>query len=416
MSDTNKIILIVLDSLGVGELPDAQKYKDKGANTLKHIFDSMDEDFTLDNLGKLGLYNIVESSNGYKPEKVIGNYGKMATLSPAKDTTAGHWELSGIILDKPFPTYPDGFPKELIEEFEKRIGTKILGNCVASGTEIIQRLGDEHCKTGYPIVYTSADSVFQIACHEDPAVFGFKKLEDICAIARELLQGEHAVGRVIARPFTTIDKQYVRTPRRFDLSLIPPETTILDKIKNTGGNVIAVGKISDIFAKKGITLEKHTGGNAIGVKNTIEYIIEPKKIKELSYGLSEEVPETDPFKKNLIFTNLVDFDMLWGHRRDVNLYAQGLKFFDRQLPDIMDAMSEDDILIITADHGCDPTYMKHTDHTREYVPLLVYGKNLKQNINLGIRQTLADVAQTVADIFELTPMKNGKSFKDEITL
>lgn len=416
MSDTNKIILIVLDSLGVGELPDAQKYKDKGSNTLKHIFESMDEYFTLDNLGKLGLYNIVESPYGYKPEKIIGNYGKMATKSPAKDTTAGHWELAGIVLDKPFPTYPNGFPKDLIEEFEKRIGTKILGNCVASGTEIIQRLGDEHCKTGFPIVYTSADSVFQIACHEDPKFFGFKKLEDISKIARELLQGEHAVGRVIARPFNTINNQYIRTPRRFDLSLLPPETTVLDKIKNTGGNVIAIGKISDIFAKKGITLEKHTSGNVIGIANTIEYIVEPKKIKELPHGLFEESPETNPFKKILIFTNLVDFDMLWGHRRDVNLYAQGLKFFDRQLPDIMNAMSEDDILIITADHGCDPTYMQHTDHTREYVPLLVYGKNLKQNINLGTRKTLSDVAQTIADIFELTPMKNGESFKDEILL
>ncbi len=416
MSDTNKIILIVLDSLGVGELPDADKYKDKGANTLKHIFESMDEDFTLDNLGMLGLYNIVESPYGYRPKKVTGCYGKMATMSPAKDTTAGHWELSGIVLDKPFPTYPNGFPKELIEEFEKRIGTKVLGNCVASGTEIIKKFGDEHCKTGYPIVYTSADSVFQIACHENNAFFGFDKLEKICKIARELLQGEHAVGRVIARPFNNIHGEYIRTPKRFDLSLNPPDTTVLDKIKNTGGNVIAVGKISDIFAKKGITLEKHTNGNVIGIQNTIEYILTPKKIKTLPHSLYEEIPETDPFKKTLIFTNLVDFDMLWGHRRDVNLYAQGLKFFDRQLPSIIEAMSNDDILIITADHGCDPTYTKHTDHTREYVPLLVYGKNLKQNVDLGTRQSLADVGQTIADIFNLSKMKNGKSFKDEITL
>ncbi len=416
MSDTNKIILIVLDSLGVGELPDAEKYKDKGANTLKHIFESMDEDFTLENLAMLGLYNIVESPYGYKPEKVTGCYGKMATMSPAKDTTAGHWELAGIVLDKPFPTYPNGFPKELIEEFEKRIGTKVLGNCVASGTEIIKKLGDEHCKTGYPIVYTSADSVFQIACHENNTFFGFDKLKRICNIARDLLQGEHAVGRVIARPFNTIHDEYVRTPKRFDLSLNPPEVTVLDKIKNTGGNVIAVGKISDIFAKKGITLEKHTNGNVEGIKNTIEYIITPKKIKNLPHAISEEIPETDPFRKNLIFTNLVDFDMLWGHRRDVNLYAQGLKFFDRQLPSIIEAMADDDILIITADHGCDPTYTKHTDHTREYVPLLVYGKNIKQNVNLGTRESLSDVGQTIADIFNLSKMKNGKSFKDEIEL
>jgi phosphopentomutase len=416
MSDINRIILIVLDSLGVGELPDAEKYNDSGANTLKHIFESMDEDFVLENLGKLGLYNIVASPYGYKPKNIIGNYGKMATLSPAKDTTAGHWELAGIVLDKPFPTYPNGFPKDLIEKFEKRIGRKVLGNCVASGTEIIQRLGEEHYKTLRPIVYTSADSVFQIAGAEDSKEFGgLQKLYEFCRTARELLTGEHAVGRVIARPFLRKpDGTFERTPNRQDFSLSPTGTTILDKITNIDGNVIAIGKIKDIFNEKGILVSYYTKGNSTGIQCTINSIVEPKILSYSREGTKEFLPDPDISRKQLIFTNLVDFDMLWGHRRNVLAYAQGLKFFDRQLPKIMDAMSDNDLLIITADHGCDPTYTKHTDHTREYVPLLVYGKTIKQNINLGIRKTLADVAQTIADIFEIDPMKNGISFKDDI--
>ena len=417
MSNINRVILIVLDSVGVGELPDAAKYNDVGANTLKHIFEQMEEDFVLENMGKLGLYNIIPHPYGYRPEKVIGCYGKMATLSPAKDTTAGHWELAGIVLDKPFPTYPSGFPKELIEEFEKQIGTKVLGNCVASGTEIIQKLGKEHDKTGYPIVYTSADSVFQIAANETTEIFGIKKLYECCEIARKLLVGEHAVGRVIARPFKIIDGIYTRTPNRKDYSIKPPEQTILDKIRNIKGSVVGIGKISDIFANKGIYISYHTKGNSVGIQKTIDSIVDPK-IYQNYYNNTETkdlYPDTNPNeRKHLIFTNLVDFDMLWGHRRNVDAYAQGLKFFDRMLPKIMDVMCDNDLLIITADHGCDPTYTKHTDHTREYVPLLVYGPSIKQNINLGIRKTLSDVAQTVADIFEIEQMKNGTSFKDEI--
>jgi len=417
MSDINRIVLIVLDSLGVGELPDAAKYNDAGANTLKHIFESMDEDFVLENLAKLGLYNIVASPYGYKPENVIGNYGKMATLSPAKDTTAGHWELSGVVLDKPFPTYPNGFPKDLIEEFEKRIGCKVLGNCVASGTEIIQRLGEEHYKTLRPIVYTSADSVFQIAMAEDiEKIGGVAKLYEYCEIARKLLVGEHAVGRVIARPFIRKpDGTFERTPNRRDYSLSPTGITILDKIKNINGNVTAIGKIKDIFNEKGISVSYPTKGNSSGIKFTIDSIINPK-IVSTKYHMEENLMEDEEkyFRKQMIFTNLVDFDMLWGHRRNVFDYAQGLKFFDRQLPKIIDAMSDNDLLMITADHGCDPTYTKHTDHTREYVPLLVYGKTIKQNVNLGVRKTLADVAQTIADIFEIEPMKYGTSFKDNI--
>lgn len=415
MSDINKIILIVLDSVGAGELPDAQKYNDVGANTLKHIFEQMGEDFVLENMGKLGLYNIVSSPYGYKPSNIIGCYGKMATLSPAKDTTAGHWELSGIVLDKPFPTYPNGFPKEIIEEFEKQIGFKVLGNCVASGTEIIQRLGKQHCDTGRPIVYTSADSVFQIAGHEEAQgdYHGLGQLLDFCRIARKILIGEHAVGRVIARPFNGYGP-FIRTPNRKDFSLSPIDTTILDKIKATNGNVVAIGKISDIFNERGISISHHTSGNSIGIKYTLDAIVDPMLGFKGRGGEDIVVPENDPFRKHLIFTNLVDFDMLWGHRRNVEAYAQGLMFFDRQLPSIMDAMSENDLLIITADHGCDPTYVKHTDHTREYVPLLIYGKAIKQNVNLGIRTSLADVGQTIADIFELSSMKHGKSFKEEI--
>ena len=414
MSDINRVILIVLDSVGVGELPDADKYNDVGANTLGHIFEQMGEDFVLENMGKLGLYNIVPSPYGYKPEEIIGCYGKMATLSPAKDTTAGHWELSGIVLDKPFPTYPNGFPKEIIEEFEKQIGTKVLGNCVASGTEIIQRLGDEHYKTGYPIVYTSADSVFQIAAAEAKE-FGIPRLHDACLIARKLLVGKHAVGRVIARPFIrNSDGTFERTPNRKDFSLPPVDTTILDKISNINGTVTSIGKIEDIFDMRGISVHYHTMGNSSGIQKTIDSIINPQVSFRSMEGIETFASDNDPIRKRLIFTNLVDFDMLWGHRRNVDAYAQGLLFFDRHLPNIMEVMCENDLLIITADHGCDPTYTKHTDHTREYVPLLVYSPAIKQNVNLGTRKTLADVAQTIADIFEIDPMKNGTSFKNEI--
>lgn len=399
MVNINRIILIVLDSVGAGELPDASEYGDLGTNTLKHIFEKSGKDFVLENMGKLGLYNIVPSPYDYNPKNIVGCYGKMVTLSPAKDTTAGHWELSGIVLDKPFPTYPNGFPNDLIEEFKKQIGTKILGNCVASGTEIIKQLGEEHYKTGYPIVYTSADSVFQIAAAEDSEKFGgLERLYEICEIARKLLKGKHAVGRVIARPFVRMeDGTFKRTTNRKDYSLTPPETTILDKIKADGGNVIAVGKIKDIFNNKGIVTAYHTVGNSNGIQVTVD-----------------SIKSSDCSKKQLIFTNLVDFDMLWGHRRNVEAYAQGLKSFDEKLPEIISFMKDTDLLMITADHGCDPTYTKHTDHTREYVPLMVYGKTIKQNISLGTRKSLSDVAQTIADIFELEPMKNGTSFKKEI--
>ena len=392
-----RAIIIVLDSVGVGALPDAEKYGDSGADTLGHIFDAMGASFDLPNLARLGLYELLPGRRKSR-QNVTGAFGRMICASPAKDTTAGHWEIAGIILEKPFPVYPKGFPAEVIREFEARIGTGTLGNVAASGTEIIKKLGDEHVLTGYPIVYTSADSVFQIAAHEKS--FGLVRLYDICRRAREMLKGEHAVGRVIARPFTGRSGTYARTENRRDFALAPSGTTILDKVKNSGGNVIAVGKIEDIFNKAGITWSVHARTNHGCFMTTLH--------------LADHSLFKDDEHRSLIFTNLVDFDMLWGHRRDVNAYAKGLKEFDESLPALLDALREDDMLIITADHGCDPTYTKHTDHTREYVPLLVYGKKAKTGVDLGTRRTFADVAQTLAEAYGLEPMANGTSFLKDI--
>ena len=396
-SAINRFIIMVLDSVGVGDLPDAEKYGDKGADTLGHIFEAMGKGFVLPNLARLGLCRL-NPAYGESPEKIEGSYGKMMCASPAKDTTAGHWEMAGIILEKPFPVYPGGFPKEVIKEFENITGTGTLGNVAASGTEIINRLGDEHVRTGYPIVYTSADSVFQIAAHEKS--FGLKKLYDICRAARKMLKGEHAVGRVIARPFIGEAGNYKRTANRRDYALTPPEPTILDGVKDAGGNVIAVGKIEDIFNNTGITASIHARTNHECFLATLH--------------LADNPLFRDCGRKALIFANLVDFDMLWGHRRDVNAYAKGLKDFDESLPLLLAALKDSDVLIITADHGCDPTFKKHTDHTREYAPLLVYGRKVKSGVDLGVRTTFADVAQTIADAFGLEPMKQGKSFAGEL--
>jgi len=393
-SKINRFVILVLDSVGIGALPDAVKYGDSGADTLGHIFEAMGEDYNLPNLARLGLYSLVSSSKKKPNAPLSGSFGRMMCASPAKDTTAGHWELAGIVLDKAFPVYPEGFPDNVIAEFEKKIGTKTLGNVTASGTEIINRLGDEHVKTGYPIVYTSADSVFQIAAHEE--TFGLEKLYEICRTARAMLKGEHSVGRVIARPFVGESGSYIRTANRRDFSLLPFEPTILDKIKNSGGTVTAVGKIEDIFNGSGITQSVHAHSNKECFSATLELI--SKKVSQ----------------RSLIFTNLVDFDMLWGHRRDVKAYAKGLKDFDDSLQALFNALKEDDVLIITADHGCDPVFAKHTDHTREYVPLLVYGKNIKTGVDLGVRSTFADVAQSIAEAFGLDPFKNGKSFTKEL--
>jgi len=386
-----RVIIIVLDSAGVGELPDAAEYGDEGSNTLGNIAAAV-SGFSLPNLEKLGLGNI-DGIVGYKAaDEPLGCFGKMAERSAGKDTTTGHWELAGITLRKPFPVYPEGFPEDVVRQFEKETGTKTLGNYPASGTVIINELGHQHVKTGYPIIYTSADSVFQIAAHED--VIPVEKLYELCRTARRILTGEHAVGRVRARPFVGTEGNYTRTANRKDFSLEPPGRTLLDHVKEAGLEVKAVGKIEDIFAGRGITESVHIQDNMDGVDKTIGFI-------------------RDEFS-GLIFANLVDFDMKFGHRNDAEGYAGALKEFDDRVPEIIDAMKEDDILFITADHGCDPTTAS-TDHSREYVPLLVYGKQIRRSVDLGIRSTFSDLAQTVAEILGVSGSFDAESFLDRIT-
>jgi len=382
-----KVILIVLDSVGVGELPDAAKYGDEGSNTLGNVAKAVGG-LSLPNMQKMGIGNIIDIEGVPAVKEPTAAYGKAAEKSAGKDTTTGHWELAGVILERPFPVYPDGFPPELIEEFEKRIGRKVLGNKVASGTEIIKELGDEHVKTGRPIVYTSADSVFQIAAHEE--VIPVKQLYDICKIAREILRGEHGVARVIARPFVGKSGEYLRTYNRADFSLKPPHDTLLDKVVRAGMEVIGVGKIWDIFAGQGITKAMHTEGNMDGVDKTLEAI--------------------DMIQKGLVFSNLVDYDMLYGHRNDPVGYAKALEEFDGRLPEILEKLGDNDVLIITADHGCDPTTVS-TDHSREYVPVLVYGDRIKAGVKLGTLSSFSDIGQTVTDVLGCLSLKNGRSFK-----
>jgi phosphopentomutase len=387
-----RVILIVLDSLGIGALPDAPAYNDEGANTLGNLYLARGH-LKVPNLSLLGLGNLVDI--GAVSAEPIGCYGKMAERSASKDTTIGHWEIAGVMVDRPFPTYPDGFPQTLIAEFETLIGTRTLGNCPASGTDIIKKLGCEHLSTGYPIVYTSADSVFQIAAHEQ--VVPLERLYEYSRIARKLLAGEHAVGRVIARPFKGIVDGFERNNAgRKDFSLSPPGSTLLDHLKDRGHFVAGLGKIGDIFCHRGLTEEIHTRDNMDGVDKTIASM---HKYQHQS---------------GLIFANLVDFDMIYGHRRNVEGYAGALEEFDRRLPQLLDAMAGDDILIITADHGCDSTHIIHTDHTREYVPLLVCGQLVKKNIDLGTRATFADCGQTVSDLLDAKPLRHGQSFKKDI--
>lgn len=385
-----RAIIIVLDGVGVGEMPDAHLYSDEGSDTLGSIIRGT-PGFRLPNLEKLGLANIDGLEYFDRGEEVIGCYGKMAEKSPGKDTTTGHWELGGIILDRPFPVYPSGFPREIMDMFTEKTSMETLGNIQASGTIIIEQLGKDHLKTGYPIVYTSADSVFQIAAHEE--VIPVERLYELCLAAREILTGEHAVGRVIARPFTGEIGSFRRTAKRRDFSLVPFEDTILDYIQKAGMPVIGVGKISDIFAKKGIDASYPTTGNPHGIMTTIRLINE----------------ETS----GLIFTNLVDFDMHFGHRNDVKGFADALMEFDRELPHIISSLKRNDILFITADHGCDPG-TPSTDHSREYVPLLVYGKSIKKGVNLGIRNTFADVPATIAQYLEIDYRGAGTGFYDKI--
>ncbi|NHM27870.1 phosphopentomutase [Desulfofundulus sp. TPOSR] len=387
----NRLTLIVLDSVGIGELPDAAQYGDAGSNTLANTARAVGG-LNIPHLGRLGLGNILPIEGVPPVDRPLAAYGRMAEASAGKDTTTGHWEIAGLLLERPFPVYPHGFPPEIIKPFEERIGRPVLGNKAASGTAIIEELGPEHMRTGYPIVYTSADSVFQIAAHEE--IIPVEELYRMCRIARELLTGDHAVGRVIARPFVGRPGAFKRTDRRRDFSLPPPGPTILDLLLENGFPVLAVGKIEDIFAGKGITEAVHTEGNMDGVDQTLACM------RRLERGL--------------IFTNLVDFDMLYGHRNNPRGYADALEAFDRRLPEILHATRPDEVLIITADHGCDPT-TSSTDHSREYVPLLVYGQKVKPGVNLGTRSTFSDVAATVAELFGLS-YPRGTSFAREIII
>ncbi|MGE5593716.1 MAG: phosphopentomutase [Betaproteobacteria bacterium] len=374
----DRVILIVMDSVGMGALPDAAAYGDSGSDTLRNTAKAgggLDTPF----LGRLGLGNLAEAfgeplAGVPAVPAPLAAYGRMAEGSAGKDTTTGHWEIAGIVLDRPFPVYPHGFPREVIDAFEKAIGTKVLGNKPASGTEIIKELGEEHMRTGFPIVYTSADSVFQIAAHED--VIPVERLYEMCKIARSILVGEHGVGRVIARPFVGTPGNFTRTERRKDFSIEPPRRTVLDCVKEAGMDVIGVGKIEDIFAFRGLTRSDHTGNNEDTMKAVIRFA------RERGRGL--------------IFANCIDFDMLWGHRNDARGYGRALAELDRMMEDLAGVLHESDVLAITADHGCDPT-TPSTDHSREYVPLLVYGSAVRAGAFLGTRHTFADLGRTVAD-------------------
>ena len=389
--DSRRVILIVLDGVGVGELPDASLYNDVGSNTIGNIKKQI-PDLALLNMTTMGLGNIDAPLGFEKIETPVGAFGKAAEVSPGKDTVTGHWEMVGIQLEKPFPTYTEGFPNEIISEFENLIGLKTLGNEVASGTEIIARLGDEHVRTGFPIVYTSADSVFQLAAHE--SVVPLKKLYEFCEIAREMFVGDKLLGRIIARPFTGEAGNYIRTNNRKDYSLKPISRTILQSIKEKGLEVAAVGKIEDIFAGEGITSSEHTDGNIDGINTTLWFMGE--------------------VENGLIFTNLVDFDMKYGHRNDVEGFAKALEEIDKSLTDILRSMRTEDLLIVTADHGCDPT-MHSTDHSREYIPVLIYGKAVKSNIDLGIIPSFSDIGQTILEYLGISDNAvKGKSFGEKI--
>lgn len=381
----SKFILMVIDSVGVGEMPDAAKFGDEGADTFGHIYKTFPK-MKIDNLKKLGINRIQGLSYIEYSGEIIGQSGKMMEASNGKDTTTGHWEIAGLRIDTPFKTYPNGFPEKIIETFEDKIGRKSLCNRPASGTEIIEELGEEHMKTGYPIVYTSADSVFQVAAHED--IIPVDELYRICRIARELLRGEEQVARVIARPFIGEKESFRRTPNRRDFSLDPFGPTILNQLKDSCFDVIAVGKIVDIFNNQGITESVHIKDNMDGVDKTLEYM------------------KRNP--NGLIFTNLVDFDAKYGHRRNVEGYKTAIEDFDSRVPEMLELLDNGDILVITADHGNDPSF-KGTDHTREMVPLLIYSPGIVP-ADLGIRKTFSDIAATIAEFFSVDAVGEGESF------
>ena len=385
-------IIIVIDACGVGELPDAGDYGDIGSSTIPNVAKAVGG-LNMPNCQKLGLGNIVEIEGVSREVEPLGSFGKMAERAAGKDSTSGHWEIAGVVIEISFPTFPDGFPKDLVERFEKEANVKTIGNVAASGTEIIERLGKGHIDSGAIILYTSADSVFQLAAHEE--IISVERLYEICGTARQMLSGEYGVGRVIARPFVGEPGNFRRTARRRDFSLEPPNDTILDLLHKSDRKILSIGKIYDLFVGRGITHKIKTAGNNEVMRNII--------------GAVETSSEYD-----LIFANCVDFDEKWGHRNDEKNFASSLEEFDVQLGTLLGKLRDDDLLIITADHGCDPTIKTSTDHTREYVPLLVYGKNAKAGINLGTRETFADIACTLADVFRLEHDFTGISFYENI--
>lgn len=384
-----RVFLIVLDSVGVGELPDAKDYGDVGSNTLKSCFDA--GKLNIPNMKKLGIFNIDGLAYGGTEPNPKGSYAKLTEMSKGKDTTIGHWEISGIISEKPLPTYPNGFPDEILSELEKKTGRKVICNKPYSGTQVISDFGKEHVETGALIVYTSADSVMQIAAHEE--VVPLEKLYEYCTIAREIMTGEHGVGRIIARPFAGTYPDFKRTSNRHDFSLKPSGNTFLDDIKNANLDTIAVGKINDIFAGQGITEFKRTINNSDGMAKTFEYA------------------KSD--FSGICFVNLVDFDMSYGHRNDVAGYTQALNTFASELGELLKLLKENDVLMITADHGCDPA-TPSTDHSREYTPLLVYGEKIKAGINLGVRNSFSDIGKSVCELLNVKTEISGQSFINEI--
>lgn len=392
MTKPTRAILVILDGVGVGASPDAHDYGDVGASSLEHCAQAVDG-LDLPHLGRLGLGNITPIQGTPARADVNGSYGRMAPATAGKDSTAGHWELTGVLLSRPLPTYPHGFPPDVVAAFEQAIGRKVIGNKAASGTEIIQELGAEHVRTGSPILYTSADSVFQVAAHED--IIPLETLYHICVLARGMLIGEHAVGRVIARPFAGTPGTFRRTTHRRDFSLAAPGITLLDRLHAAGKAVIGIGKINDLFAGRGLTQSEHAETNREGMAATLRWL------------------ERD--FKGLLCINLVEFDMLWGHRRDSQGYAQALREVDAWCAQVQQAMRTDDALFFSADHGVDPTY-RGTDHTRECVPLLAYGQSLRAGVQLGTRTTFADLGQTLAQALGVEPLAAGTSFAGDLDL
>ena len=392
MSKIRRAILVVLDGVGAGANPDAQSYGDDGASSLEHCAQAVGG-LRLPNLGSIGLGNITPIMGTPPNEQARGSFGRMAQSGAGKDSTTGHWEMAGVVLQKPLPTYPRGFPKAVVQHFEQAIGRKVLGNKPASGTEIIKELGEEHIRTGRPILYTSADSVFQFAAHQD--VIPLEELYYMCRIAREMLTGDNAVGRVIARPFIGTPGNFKRTEHRRDFSLAPLGTTMLDVLKAGGKEVIGIGKIEDLFAGRGLTQRDHTETNADGMAATLRWLERDFEV--------------------LLFVNLVEFDMLWGHRRDSQGYAQALRDVDAWFSEVREVMLAGDAIFFTADHGVDPTYYG-TDHTREMVPLLAYGGPVRAGVNLGVRPTFADLGQSLTHAFGVEPLAAGTSFARELGL